>query len=54
MSEDQFQESGNWWESAYTRKVRYESGESQSSSSGLTKIGNFSWQHDHKVEMKAP
>ncbi|TKY66639.1 dimerization protein [Spatholobus suberectus] len=44
MSDDQFQASGNWWESA--RNVRFESGESQSSSSGLTNMGNYAWQHD--------
>ncbi|XP_061369567.1 transcription factor bHLH123-like [Gastrolobium bilobum] len=49
MADDQFQASANWWESA--RNLRYESGESQSSSSALTNIGNFSWQHD-MVDMK--
>jgi len=44
MSDDQFQASGNWWESA--RNVRFESGETQSSSSGLTNMGNYAWQHD--------
>ncbi|RDX88608.1 Transcription factor bHLH123, partial [Mucuna pruriens] len=44
MSDDQFQASGNWWETA--RNVRFESGESQSSSSGLTNMGNYGWQHD--------
>lgn len=45
MSDDQFQASGNWWESA--RNVKFESGESQSSSSGLTNMGNYGWQnHD--------
>uniref|UniRef100_A0A0R0GVH0 BHLH domain-containing protein n=1 Tax=Glycine max TaxID=3847 RepID=A0A0R0GVH0_SOYBN len=40
---DQFQASGNWWETA--RSVRYESGASQSSSSAITNIGNnFGWQ----------
>ncbi|KAK7405131.1 hypothetical protein VNO78_06329 [Psophocarpus tetragonolobus] len=47
MSDEQFQASGNWWESA--RNVRFESGESQSSSSALTNMGNYAWQqqHDH-------
>lgn len=51
MADDQFQASANWWESA--RNVRFESGESQPSSSGLTNMGNFAWQqHDHMVDMK--
>ncbi|KAK7342665.1 hypothetical protein VNO80_25621 [Phaseolus coccineus] len=44
MSDEQFQASGNWWESA--RNVRFESGETQSSSSGLTNMGNYAWQHE--------
>ncbi|KAK7262690.1 hypothetical protein RJT34_30266 [Clitoria ternatea] len=52
MSDDQFQASGNWWESA--RNVRFESGETQSTSStGLTNIGNFGWQQHDMVELKA-
>ena len=53
MSDDQFQASGNWWESA-ARNVRFESGESQSSSSGLTNnIGSYaaSWQQHQQHDM---
>lgn len=45
MADDQFQASGNWWESA--RNVRFESGESQSSSSGLTNFGGWQQQQHH-------
>ncbi|KAF1884985.1 hypothetical protein Lal_00028874 [Lupinus albus] len=57
MADDnQFQSSGNWWESS--RNMRFESGDqSQSSSSGLTNIGNFCWQqqqHDMVVDHMKP
>ncbi|OIW05958.1 hypothetical protein TanjilG_11645 [Lupinus angustifolius] len=57
MADDnQFQGSGNWWESS--RNMRFESGDqSQSSSSGLTNIGNFCWQqqqHDMVVDHMKP
>ncbi|XP_027342788.1 transcription factor bHLH123-like [Abrus precatorius] len=42
MADEQFQASGNWWDTA--RNVRYESGASQSSSSAITNIGTFAWQ----------
>ncbi|KAL2327867.1 hypothetical protein Fmac_021294 [Flemingia macrophylla] len=44
MSDDQFQGSGNWWES--TRNVRFESGESQSSSSNM---GNYGLQNHYDM-----
>ena len=50
MADDQFQSSGNWWDSA--RNTRYESGTSQSSSSGLTNMSNFAWQASEMVDMK--
>ncbi|KAK7324631.1 hypothetical protein VNO77_28349 [Canavalia gladiata] len=50
MAEDQFQASGNWWDT--TRNVRYESGASQSSSSAITNIGNFAWQASDMADMK--
>ncbi|CAL0303815.1 unnamed protein product [Lupinus luteus] len=51
MSDDnQFQASGNWWESS--RNMRFESGDqSHSSSSGLTNIDNFCWQQQRQHEM---
>ncbi|OIW03174.1 hypothetical protein TanjilG_11811 [Lupinus angustifolius] len=48
MTDDQFQASGNWWDSA--RNLRFESGESQSSSSCITNIGNFTWQQQDVAE----
>ncbi|XP_061375178.1 transcription factor bHLH123-like [Gastrolobium bilobum] len=50
MADDQFQASGNWWDSA--RNVRFESGASQSSSSAITNIGNFAWQNQDMEDMK--
>jgi len=50
MADDQFQASGNWWDTA--RNVRYESGASHSSSSAITNIGNFGWQASDMAEMK--
>ncbi|TKY49007.1 dimerization protein [Spatholobus suberectus] len=50
MADDQFQASGNWWDTA--RNVRYESGASQSSSSAITNIGNFGWQPSDMADMK--
>ncbi|KAI4333776.1 hypothetical protein L6164_018541 [Bauhinia variegata] len=48
MADDQFQTSGNWWDSA-----RNVSGASQSSSSALTNMGNFAWQQaSDMVDMK--
>ncbi|KAK7257268.1 hypothetical protein RIF29_31117 [Crotalaria pallida] len=54
MADDnQFQASGNWWETS--RNMRFESeDQTQSSSSGLTNIGNFCWQqqqHQQQHEM---
>ncbi|KAL2594309.1 hypothetical protein AAZX31_12G205300 [Glycine max] len=49
--DDQFQASGNWWETS--RSVRYESGASQSSSSAITNTGNnFGWQGSDMADMK--
>ncbi|RDX74799.1 Transcription factor bHLH123, partial [Mucuna pruriens] len=50
MADDQFQASGNWWDTA--RNVRFESGASQSSSSAITNIGNFGWQPSDMGDMK--
>ncbi|KAL9322342.1 hypothetical protein ACSQ67_010395 [Phaseolus vulgaris] len=50
MADDQFQASGNWWDTA--RNVRYESRTSHSSSSAITNIGNFGWQASDMAEMK--
>ncbi|KAI4322854.1 hypothetical protein L6164_022507 [Bauhinia variegata] len=49
MADDQFQTSGNWWDSA-----RNVSGASQSTSSALTNMGNFAWQQQASdmVDMK--
>ncbi|KAK7272469.1 hypothetical protein RJT34_29084 [Clitoria ternatea] len=51
MGDDEFQASGNWWDTA--RSVRYESGASQSSSSAITN-NNFTWQpsSDNMVDIK--
>ncbi|XP_047152283.1 transcription factor bHLH123-like [Vigna umbellata] len=50
MADDQFQASGNWWDTA--RNVRYESGASQSSSSAITNIANYAWQASDMADMK--
>lgn len=53
--DDQFQQgSGNWWDSATRNVVRFESGASQSSSSGG--ITNFAWQtpEDHMAADMKP
>ncbi|KAL2331517.1 hypothetical protein Fmac_019098 [Flemingia macrophylla] len=47
MGDDEFQASGNWWDTA--RNVKYESGASQSSSSAIT---NFGWQPSDMADMK--
>ncbi|KAF1896606.1 hypothetical protein Lal_00034305 [Lupinus albus] len=51
MADDnQFEGSGEWWESS--RNMRFESGDqSHSSSSGLTNIGNFCWQQQQQHDM---
>ncbi|KAH1221475.1 Transcription factor [Glycine max] len=51
MSDDQFQASGNWWETA--RSVRFESRESQSSSGLTNNIGSYaaSWQQHQQHDM---
>lgn len=50
MADEEFQASGNWWDSA--RNLRFSSGASQSSSSSITNMGNFPWQSQDIEEVK--